>query len=66
MTYRLAESSYFYAGQPETDREPFLPLPLTATGNNVMAPIDMASGFQTIANQGLHHEPYFVEFVAKP
>ena len=26
----------------------------------------MASGFQTIANQGLHHEPYFVDFVAKP
>ena len=32
-----------------------------ATGANAMAPIDMAVGMQTIANQGLHHEPYYVE-----
>jgi penicillin-binding protein 1A len=62
-TYRLAKSTYFYQGQPTTDREPFLPLPLTATGNNAMSAFDMATGFQTIANQGLHHEPYFVEYV---
>ncbi len=25
------------------------------------SPLDMASGMQTIANQGLHHDPYYVE-----
>jgi len=62
-TYRLAHSVYFYQGQPEADREPFLPLGVTATGNNPMAPIDMASGMQTILNQGIHHDPYYVEFI---
>jgi penicillin-binding protein 1A len=28
-----------------------------------MAPIDMASGAQTIANGGLHHEPYYVDWI---
>lgn len=65
-TYRMAHSSYFYQGQPADEREPFLPLPLTATGNNAMAPIDMAAGMQTITNQGLHHDPYFVEYVDRP
>jgi penicillin-binding protein 1A len=64
--YRLARSPYFYEGQPASDRETFQPLPLTATGNNVMAPIDMASGMQTILNQGLHHEPYFVQAIDGP
>ncbi len=62
-TYRMSHSSYFYQGQPADEREPFLPLPLTATGNNAMAPIDMAAGMQTIINQGLHHDPYFVEYI---
>lgn len=61
--YRLAHSAYFYQGQSTNDREPFQPLPLTATGNNVMAPIDMAAGMQTVLNQGLHHDPYYVEYV---
>jgi penicillin-binding protein 1A len=64
--YRMAHSAYFYQGQPKTVREPFQPLPLTATGNNVMAPIDMAAGMQTILNQGLHHDPYFVERIDGP
>jgi len=64
--YRMARSTYFYQGQPLEDREPFLPLPLTATGNNAMAPIDMAAGMQTITNMGLHHEPYYVESVDLP
>ncbi|MEY4175215.1 MAG: hypothetical protein RI900_2380 [Actinomycetota bacterium] len=61
--YRISRSPYFFQGQPATDREPFLPLPLTATGNNAMAPIDMAAGMQTILNAGLHHDPYFVQWI---
>lgn len=61
--YRFAHSPYFYQGQPSADREPFQALPLTATGNNVMAPIDMASGMQTILNSGLHHDPYYVQWI---
>ncbi|MEQ1701310.1 MAG: transglycosylase domain-containing protein [Ilumatobacteraceae bacterium] len=62
-TYRMAHSAYFYQGQPEDERESFKPLGLTATGNNVMAPMDMAAGMQTITNQGLHHDPYYVEYI---
>lgn len=61
--YRLAHSIYFYAGQPTSERVSFQPLGLLATGNNVMAPIDMAAGMQTIMNKGLHHDPYYVEKV---
>jgi penicillin-binding protein 1A len=61
--YRFAHSVYFYQGQPETERESFKPLPLTATGNNPMAPIDMASGMQTVLNLGLHHDPYYVQWI---
>jgi len=64
--YRMARSTYFYSGQAATDRIPFQPLPLTATGNNAMAPIDMAAGMQTIMNQGLHHEPYYVQAIDGP
>lgn len=61
--YRLARSAYFYQGQSTKDHEAFLPLPLTATGNNALSTLDMASGMQTILNQGLHHDPYFVQWV---
>ena len=64
--YRMAHSDYFKQGQPESDHESFKPLPLTATGNNPLSPLDMAAGMQTITNQGLHHDPYYVEFVEKP
>jgi len=64
--YRIAHSVYLYQGQPQTERQPFMPLLATATGNNVMAPIDMASGMQSITNQGLHHDPYYVEYIDKP
>ena len=64
--YRMAHSAYFFQGQSTKDRESFQPLPLTATGNNVMAPIDMATGMQTILNQGLHHDPYYVEWIDGP
>jgi penicillin-binding protein 1A len=32
-----------------------------STGANELSPLDMASGAQTIANMGVHLEPYFVE-----
>ncbi len=35
--------------------------PSLATGNNEVSPLDMASAFQTVANQGVHLEPYYVE-----
>ena len=60
MTYSMAKSPYLFAGQPETDRDPLQPFPALATGANPMSPMDMASGAQTIANEGLHKEPYYV------
>lgn len=63
-TYRMAHSTYLYQGQPDTKARPKLqPYPSFATGANPMAPIDMAAGMQTIANQGLHHDPYYVETI---
>ena len=63
MTYAMAKSPYLYEGQPETDRDPLQPFPALATGANPMSPLDMASGAQTIANEGLHMEPYYVEYI---
>jgi membrane peptidoglycan carboxypeptidase len=37
--------------------EPYASL---ATGANEMSPLDMASGAQSIANLGVHHEPHFL------
>jgi len=63
-TYRMAHSAYLYQGQPDLKARPTLqPYPSFATGANPMAPIDMAAGMQTIANQGLHHDPYYVESI---
>jgi penicillin-binding protein 1A len=63
-TYRMAHSAYLYQGQPDSKNRPTLqPYPSFATGANPMAPIDMAAGMQTIANQGLHHDPYYVESI---
>jgi penicillin-binding protein 1A len=65
--YRMSQSVYLYPGQPEGDRpagsEGLQPLVSFSTGANEMSPMDMASGAQTIANGGLHHEPYYVERV---
>ena len=63
MTYRMAESAYLYKGQPEEERAPIEPFASFATGANEMSPLDMAAGMQTIANQGVHHEPYYVEYI---
>lgn len=62
-TYRLARSPYLYQGQPREDRTPIQPYASYATGANEMAPIDMASGAQSLANNGVHHEPYYVDYI---
>lgn len=62
-TYRMAHSPYLYQGQ--TDRVPVQPYASYATGANAMRPIDMASGMQTIANNGLHHDPYYVDYIER-
>jgi penicillin-binding protein 1A len=62
-TYRMAESPYLYRGQPEADRIPVQPFASYATGANEMTPLDMASGIQTLSNEGVHKEPYYVEFI---
>lgn len=64
--YRMAHSVYFYQGQPTKDHEAFIPIGATATGNNALSPMDMAAGMQTITNQGLHHDPYYVEYIQRP
>ncbi len=62
-TYRMAQSNYLYPGQPREDRRPIEPFISYSTGANEMSPLDMASGAQTIANKGLHHQPYYVEYI---
>ncbi len=64
--YRMAESPYLYRDQPRSERLPIEPFASLATGANEMAPIDMASGVQALANEGLHHEPYYVDFIDGP
>lgn len=61
--YRLAASPYLYRGQPRSDRLPIEPYASFATGANEMSPLDMAAGAQTLANEGVHHEPYYVEWI---
>lgn len=60
-TYRMASSPYLFQGQ--TDREPVQPFASFATGANEMTVLDMAAGIQTLANEGVHKEPYYVEFI---
>ena len=62
-TYRMASSPYLYKGQPDEEREPIQPFASFATGANEMSVLDMAAGIQTLANEGLHNEPYYVEFI---
>ena len=64
--YRMAESPYLYRDQPTSERRPIEPFASLATGANEMSPIDMASGVQALANEGLHHDPYYVDFIDSP
>lgn len=61
--YRMARSPYLYEGQPVSEREPIQPFASFATGANEMSTLDMASGIQSIANLGVHHEPYYVQSI---
>ncbi|NDD96029.1 MAG: hypothetical protein EBZ93_00885, partial [Actinobacteria bacterium] len=65
-TYRMARSQYLYAGQSVLERPPLFPYASFGTGANEMSALDMASGAQTLANDGLHSEPYFIERVEGP
>ena len=56
--YRIASSAYL---RPETYR--IWPYASFSTGANELSAFDMASGAQTIANGGLHHEPFFIESI---
>ena len=64
--YRMAESPYLYRDQPASERLPIEPFASLATGANEMAAIDMASGIQALANEGVHHDPYYVDFIDGP
>jgi membrane peptidoglycan carboxypeptidase len=64
--FRMAESPYLVKGHDGDDplrNESLQPHASFATGANEMSPLDMAAGAQSIANEGVHHEPYYVERV---
>ena len=65
-TYRMASNPYLYQGQNPAEREPLRPYASFATGANEMSALDMAAGAQTLANDGLHMEPYYVERIEGP
>jgi penicillin-binding protein 1A len=59
--YRLASSPYL---RPDIFK--IQPYASFSTGANELSPMDMASGAQTMANGGIHHEPYFIEKIEGP
>ena len=61
--YRMAANPYLYRGQSPEDRVPIQPYGAFSIGANEMSTLDMASGIQTIANEGVHMQPYFVEYI---
>ena len=62
-TYRMAASPYLDPADSTLDRPRLEPFPSLAAGANEMSALDMASGLQTLANEGIHHDPYFVEYI---
>ena len=56
--YKLASSAYL-----RPDIYKIWPYASFSTGANELSPLDMASGAQTIANGGMHLEPYFIESI---
>ncbi|MDQ1423783.1 MAG: penicillin-binding protein, partial [Acidimicrobiaceae bacterium] len=42
--------------------EPFVSF---AAGGNAISPADMAGAFETIANGGVHHDPYYIEKIER-
>ena len=45
--------------------EGFLPVPALATGSVAISPVDMAAGYQTIANDGRHCDVYTVQSIER-
>lgn len=60
-TYRMSQSMFL-----SRDSYKIQPYASYATGANEMSPLDMASGAQTIANGGVHMQPFFVERIEGP
>ena len=60
-TYRMSQSMFL-----TRDSFKIQPYASFATGANEMSPLDMASGAQTIANGGVHMQPYFVDRIEGP
>ncbi len=65
-TYRMANNLYLYPERNPAEREPLRPYASFATGANEMSALDMASGAQTLANNGLHMDPYYIESISGP
>ena len=65
-TYRMARNLYLQPGAAEGGREPIRPYASFATGANEMSPLDMAAGAQTLANDGLHKDPYYIDRIEGP
>jgi len=61
VTYRMASSVYL-----TRESHKIQPFASYSTGANEMSAWDMASAMQTIANSGVHHEPYFIEKIEGP
>src|SRR5690606_20058738 len=61
--YRMAANPYLFRDQPAAQRLPIEPHASFATGANELSTLDMAAGIQTIANEGVHMEPYYVEYI---
>ena len=61
LVYRIASSSYL---RPESYK--IWPYASFSTGANEMSPWDMAAGAQTLANGGVHYEPYFIQKIEGP
>ena len=61
LSYRVMSSPYL-----TRDNYKIQPYASFSTGANEFSAYDMASGAQTIANGGVHHEPYFIEKIEGP
>ena len=60
---RVVSTIYRMASSEWLSKETFTiqPYASLATGANEMSAMDMASGIQTLANSGVHREPYMIE-----
>lgn len=61
QVYKLASSPYL-----RPDIFTIQPYASFSTGANEMSPMDMAATAQSIANGGVHQEPYFIEKIEGP